>query len=166
MVSNDRRGFTLVEVLVAIAIISLAIGISSYMINAFRMNTRAQRESEGLVQARSVLDSLRGLWVDVNLFSTAVLPNLKLPSGYSLTIDLSSQYSMNPTTKAALTLNSSQTSVYTSFDNTINQVTWSKTGTVDANTRLRQVSIKIKDSSSSDQPEVVLNTLIVRPVVN
>ena len=136
------------------------------MINAFRMNIRAQRESEGLVQARSVLDSLRGLWVDVNLFSTAVLPNLELPSGYSLTIDLSSQYSMNPTTKAALTLNSSQTNVYTSFNNTTNQVTWNKTGTVDANTRLRQISIKIKDLSASGQPEVVLSTLVVRPVVN
>ena len=136
------------------------------MINAFRMNIRAQRESEGLVQARSVLDSLRGLWVDVNMFSTAVLPNLELPSGYSLTIDLSSQYSMNPTTKAALTLNSSQTNVYTSFNNTTNQVTWNKTGTVDANTRLRQISIKIKDLSASGQPEVVLSTLVVRPVVN
>lgn len=95
---RSTKGLTLIEVLLATAIIGLAVGILSYTVNAFRMNIRAERETGGLNVARSFADSVRGVWQNQNLYDFASLPDFQIPPLYTLNIRISEKYGPNSTT--------------------------------------------------------------------
>jgi prepilin-type N-terminal cleavage/methylation domain-containing protein len=85
---DKTRGLTLVEMLVALLILGLTVGISLYVVNAFRFNRNALRETEALNFARAYVDATRGLWKEDSLYVTGVLPNLKLPPKFTLTVQV------------------------------------------------------------------------------
>jgi len=59
--SNTARGFTLVEVLVALIVLSLGLlGISSLILNALKANDSSGMRTQAIILANSMLDSMRG----------------------------------------------------------------------------------------------------------
>jgi|GEM_PF-2912553 len=89
---RSTKGLTIVEVLLATAIIGIAVGILSYSVNAFRMNSRAAGESGGLNLARSYVDTVRGFWQNGLFYTNANLPDISIPPKYSLNIIVNEKY--------------------------------------------------------------------------
>lgn len=82
-----RAGFTLVEVLVALALVGVAVTMFSALLSAFADTRAARRQADGTAFARTFLDLLGALWRDgdgtCRAFRTFARPALSLPAGFA-----------------------------------------------------------------------------------
>ncbi|WP_027876420.1 type IV pilus modification PilV family protein [Meiothermus cerbereus] len=78
-----RSGFSFVEVMVALAILSLAILILTYFGSSFSLTRNAQIDTQAQAYARSYFDNLRASWSTRATYNAAVLPSVTPPSGFS-----------------------------------------------------------------------------------
>ncbi|WP_027881895.1 prepilin-type N-terminal cleavage/methylation domain-containing protein [Meiothermus rufus] len=77
------KGFSFVEVMVALAILSLSILILSYFGSSFTLTRNAQIDTQAQAYARSYFDNLRAAWATQAAFHTGALPELNPPRGFS-----------------------------------------------------------------------------------
>jgi len=78
-----RSGFSFVEVMVALAILSLAILILTYFGSSFSLTRNAQIDTQAQAYARSYFDNLRASWSTRAAYDAATLPSVTPPSGFS-----------------------------------------------------------------------------------
>ena len=99
MYSNKSAGLTIVEVLVALSILSISIIIMSYVTATFADLRISQNRGVAVNFARSYTDSVKALWSNnrgaTSLYSgttaaiiASTLPTLKSPSGYTYTVSV------------------------------------------------------------------------------
>jgi hypothetical protein len=69
--------------MVALAILSVAILMLTYLGSSFTLTRNAQIDTQAQAYARSYFDSLRAVWANEAAFERGVLPSLPLPSGFS-----------------------------------------------------------------------------------
>ncbi len=77
------KGFSFVEVMVALAILSLSILILTYFGSSFTLTRNAQIDTQAQAYARSYFDNLRAAWATPAAFNAGVLPALRPPQGFS-----------------------------------------------------------------------------------
>lgn len=78
-----RKAFSLVEVMVALAILSITILILSYFGSSFSLTKGAQIDTQAQAFARSYFDNLRASWSTRTTFGAGTLPSITPPSGFS-----------------------------------------------------------------------------------
>ncbi|RIH75047.1 type IV pilus modification protein PilV [Meiothermus hypogaeus] len=78
-----RSGFSFVEVMVALAILSLTILILTYFGSSFTLTRNAQIDTQAQAFARSYFDNLRASWSTRTTFNAAVPPSVTPPGGFS-----------------------------------------------------------------------------------
>jgi prepilin-type N-terminal cleavage/methylation domain-containing protein len=85
---NRRGGFSLIEVLVATAIVAAAIVLLGIFYNSFKVTRQAQIDTQAQAFARSYFDATRARWNSSASFkgATAVVSDVAAPSGYSYTV--------------------------------------------------------------------------------
>jgi prepilin-type N-terminal cleavage/methylation domain-containing protein len=59
----NKRALTLVEVLVALAVIAITVSMFLYFADALRLTRISKEETQAAAYARNYLDGLRGLWL-------------------------------------------------------------------------------------------------------
>ncbi len=77
------KGFSFVEVMVALAILSLTILILTYFGSSFTLTRNAQIDTQAQAFARSYFDNVRASWSTKAAFNAAALPSLTPPGGFS-----------------------------------------------------------------------------------
>jgi prepilin-type N-terminal cleavage/methylation domain-containing protein len=82
-VHRNRRGFSLVEVLVALVIVAVAVAMFGYFGSGFRLTRTSQIDTQAQAFARSYFDTIRADWSQPVTYSAGALPNLKMPDGYN-----------------------------------------------------------------------------------
>lgn len=94
---DDRRGLTLVEVLIAVAILGILLGglIPAFVSN-MRINTDSEVRSQAVTAAQSVLDALRadGSWPEYGLDpdGEATIPPVRQVESGGRTFDVQIDY--------------------------------------------------------------------------
>jgi len=78
-----RSGFSFVEVMVALAMLSLAVLILTHMGSSFSLTRNAQIDTQAQAYARSYFDNLRASWSTKAAYDAAVLPSVTPPNGFS-----------------------------------------------------------------------------------
>ncbi|WP_337867790.1 prepilin-type N-terminal cleavage/methylation domain-containing protein [Meiothermus sp.] len=78
-----RSGFSFVEVMVALAILSITIVILSYFGSSFTLTRNAQVDTQAQAFARSYFDNVRASWSTRAAYNAAVLPTVTPPRGFS-----------------------------------------------------------------------------------
>jgi prepilin-type N-terminal cleavage/methylation domain-containing protein len=81
----SHKGFSLVEVLVALTLIGIATVMFGFFTGSFSATRQARADTEVQVLARSYFDTLRSSWSVSSNYAAATLPTIKIPSGFSLT---------------------------------------------------------------------------------
>jgi len=170
-VSKRQAGLTVVEVLVAVVILALAAVMFTYLINAFRFNRSAQRETGALNFARSYMESTRALWSDRELYRNAVLPEIPFPKDYQLDVTLADKEpttgavtkTFTCTSTAALT-NTSGCTFKTYTNSTVDSITFS-TSQLNPKATLREMTVQVSDviNSVAGTPKAKLSMLAVSP---
>ncbi len=87
----SSKGFTLVEVLITLGIISITMGLFSYFITSLTISQESKLETSAASFARRYIDTLRSNWQNDLDYDDGDLLNISPPSGYSnysLTITL------------------------------------------------------------------------------
>ena len=77
------KGYTLIEVLVAVVIIVIVIGFFSYFATSLKISKEAKLETTAASFARRYFDTLRSNWQSDIDYDTGELLNLSPPNGYS-----------------------------------------------------------------------------------
>lgn len=77
-----RNAFSLVEVMVALAILSITILMLSYFGSSFSLTRGAQIDTQAQAFARSYFDTLRASWSTRAAFTAGTPPSVALPSGF------------------------------------------------------------------------------------
>ncbi|MCX7783222.1 MAG: prepilin-type N-terminal cleavage/methylation domain-containing protein [Meiothermus sp.] len=77
-----RSGFSFVEVMVALAILSLTILILTYFGSSFTLTRNAQIDTQAQAYARSYFDNLRASWSTRAAFNAGVAPSITPPNGF------------------------------------------------------------------------------------
>lgn len=99
MYSKKSAGLTLVEVMVALTILSVCIVVMSYVTATFADLRISQNRGVAVNFARSYTDSVKALWSNnrgatsfyagtTPAIIAATLPTLKAPSGYTYTVSV------------------------------------------------------------------------------
>lgn len=104
MASN--KGLTIVEVLVAMFILSVALIIFSYLSGPIRMIQLAQAETRAAGFARGYLDLVRATWTNDSEFKSGKLPVQTPPDGFAYKVrvtDASTNTLINEYTYSAST---------------------------------------------------------------
>lgn len=78
-----RSGFSFVEVMVALAILSITIVILSYFGSSFTLTRNAQVDTQAQAFARSYFDNVRASWSTRATYNAAVAPAVTPPNGFS-----------------------------------------------------------------------------------
>jgi prepilin-type N-terminal cleavage/methylation domain-containing protein len=78
-----RSGFSFVEVMVALAILTLTIVFLSYFGSSFTLTRNAQIDTQAQAFARSYFDNVRASWTTRAAYNAAVAPSVTPPSGFS-----------------------------------------------------------------------------------
>lgn len=82
--NSKQHGLSLVEVLVAIFIISIGVVLFGYFAKSLKTTSDARLETNAMISMRNVLDDTRALWATPQYFNSGELPySVKAPSGYS-----------------------------------------------------------------------------------
>ncbi len=76
------KGFTLVEVLVALGVISITMGLFGYFVKSLSLSTESKHETSAASFAHRYINTLRSNWQSNFDYDAGVLPNLSPPSGY------------------------------------------------------------------------------------
>lgn len=77
-----RSGFSFVEVMVALAILSLTILILTYFGSSFTLTRNAQIDTQAQAFARSYFDNVRASWSTRAAYNAAVAPSVTPPNGF------------------------------------------------------------------------------------
>lgn len=84
--SRSNKGFSLIEVLVALAIIAITITLFSYFVSSLQRSRDARLETTAAAYARNYFDSLRAAWQDPLIYSNGDLSlgdgDVEPPAGY------------------------------------------------------------------------------------
>jgi prepilin-type N-terminal cleavage/methylation domain-containing protein len=91
-----KAGFTLIEVLVSLALLGTVIFIVSGFILPLRLTRSSQIESNAVTYARSYIELVKVRWLNRDAFVNATLPTvgtgaaseIKLPEGWNLNVEL------------------------------------------------------------------------------
>jgi prepilin-type N-terminal cleavage/methylation domain-containing protein len=72
-----QKGFTLVEMMVALVLVGILGLIGSGFLLPMQMNRQSNSQAQALSYARSYLEILKGRWLDVSLYKKKTLPTWK-----------------------------------------------------------------------------------------
>lgn len=108
MMTNTRlnqKGFSLVEVLVAIFIIAMGVILFGYFAKSLKTTSDARIETEAMISLRSALDDTRALWSSSEGYSAIEFPYLvTAPKSYTnLTVYVKSLQATNAVSDYACT---------------------------------------------------------------
>lgn len=89
---KQRKGLSLVEVLVALVFVSLAIAMFTYLIDALRMNQHSKQETAATLFAKDYMEGLRAKWRSLEGYQNLALAIPKDPPvGYELKINITDE---------------------------------------------------------------------------
>jgi prepilin-type N-terminal cleavage/methylation domain-containing protein len=77
-VRKQQRGFTLVEMMVALVLVGVLGLISSGFLLPLQMNRKSNSQAQALSYARSYLEIVKGRWLDATLYKNKTLPTVKV----------------------------------------------------------------------------------------
>ncbi len=137
------KGYTLVEVLVAVVIIVIVIGFFGYFATSLKISTESKLETTAASFARRYFDTLRSNWQSNIDYDTGELLNLSPPNGYS-------NYNL------AITLVDGKGNITKTYEADYNSGFTDLDSTVDD---IREIDMVLK----TPQKEYKFSTQIVRP---
>ncbi|MDX2005808.1 MAG: type II secretion system protein [Meiothermus sp.] len=84
----NNKGFSLLEVLIATAVVGAGIVLLGIFYNSFKVTRQAQIDTQAQTFARSYFDATRARWNSPASFkaATAVVTDVAAPSGYTYTV--------------------------------------------------------------------------------
>jgi prepilin-type N-terminal cleavage/methylation domain-containing protein len=134
-ITNSKKGFTIVEVIVAMALLGVLVIIASGLLIPLKITNQSNAEGRAANLARSYIEILKSRWqVQTNysnspynvpvVSSTITSADIKLPIGWTFTV---------------------------------NSADWTSSDT------LRTVKITVKPDANDSVSDVVLETIINRP---
>lgn len=88
MSSRREAGFTIIEAVVAVAVIAIGILLLSYLFDSIKLTRIAQNETVAVNFARRYLDVNKALWQDPYFYGTRSMPQLTAPSNFKYTIQV------------------------------------------------------------------------------
>jgi prepilin-type N-terminal cleavage/methylation domain-containing protein len=137
-VRKYQKGFTLIEMMVALVLVGLLGLIGGGFLLPMKMSRDANAQSQALSYARSYLEMIKGRWLDVNLYKNKTLPTVKIQGASTpATADIEV-----PTGWTISVVEAS------------NAAAWADTNNI------RTVTVKV---SSPNQPDFTLSSQITRP---
>ncbi len=88
----NKKGFSLVELLVALSIIALSLSFFAYFSDALKLTSSAKNEAEIAAYSHNYLEGLRSSWQDLDSFKNRSNTKLKnLPVGYTAKVNITEQ---------------------------------------------------------------------------
>jgi prepilin-type N-terminal cleavage/methylation domain-containing protein len=75
---KHQRGFTLIEMMVALVLVGLLGLIGSGFLLPLQMNRKSNSQAQALSYARSYLEIVKGRWLDTTLYKNKTLPTWKI----------------------------------------------------------------------------------------
>jgi prepilin-type N-terminal cleavage/methylation domain-containing protein len=75
---KPQRGFTLIEMMVALVLVGLLGVIGSGFLLPMQMNRQSNSQSQALSYARSYLEIVKGRWLDATAYKKKTLPTWKV----------------------------------------------------------------------------------------
>ncbi len=133
---TKTKAFSLVEVLVALAILGLSLSFFAYFADALKLTDSAKQEAEIAAFAYNYLENLRAAWQNIDNFETSYgLKPIAVPEGFEARVRIEEKRSQIKKKDLGLT----------------NVVS------------LRTVTIILKDSSEK-MADFIMSTQIARPV--
>jgi prepilin-type N-terminal cleavage/methylation domain-containing protein len=73
-----QHGLTLIEMMVALALVGVLGIIGGGLLLPMRMSREANAQSQALSYARSYLEMVKGRWLDANVYKNKTLPTWKI----------------------------------------------------------------------------------------
>jgi len=88
----NKKGFSLVELLVALSIIALSLSFFAYFSDALKLTGSAKNEAAVAAYSHNYLESLRAKWQNLDSFNepTNIEPK-NLPEGYTAKVKISEE---------------------------------------------------------------------------
>ena len=96
---KHQRGFTLIEMMVALALVGVLGIIGGGLLLPMRMSREANAQSQALSYARSYLEMVKGRWLDASVYKNKTLPtwkikgetnpataDMELPTGWTISV--------------------------------------------------------------------------------
>jgi prepilin-type N-terminal cleavage/methylation domain-containing protein len=138
-VRRFQRGFTLIEMMVALVLVGVLGLIGGGFLLPMKMSRDANAQSQALSYARSYLEIIKGRWLDANVYKSKTLPTWK--------------------EKGATTPLTADVEVPVGWAIVVPEAASASTAWADAN-NIRTVTVKI---TSPNQPDFTLSSEITRP---
>ena len=84
MLKTKKQGFSLMEVMVALLLISMTMLMFGYFAKSLKITSSSRQETQAVTSLRSSMEKLRGSWGTVDGYNYATLPlTIKAPQGYT-----------------------------------------------------------------------------------
>ena len=84
MLISKKQGFSLMEVMVALLLISMTMIMFGYFAKSLKITSTSRQETQAVTSLRSSMEKLRSRWGTVEGFNLAELPSLiDAPQGYT-----------------------------------------------------------------------------------
>lgn len=85
---RSKKGFTIVELMVAVAIISIAFLILGYLVNSLKLFGSTQNKTQAALVARTYIDLVRSDWAVDDSYTQTVLPRYTPPKDFHYSISV------------------------------------------------------------------------------
>ncbi len=80
---RSDRGFTIVEVLVAMAIVGICVAMIAYLVQGLNNLRKSTVQTTGVNYARRYIDVLKALWQDQGYYQGLSMPSVAPPKGFT-----------------------------------------------------------------------------------
>lgn len=163
MNSQRLSGFTLIEVLVAIALLSILIVVlSATLAGSLNLNRQSQQQLGTTSGVQQVMESIRNAWTTQANYNNACVPNISLPSGYRVTfVNLSTR--AQPITQANEVANPASSAPVNAMNVSTSTCTASSNATLTGGSFPLMRRIIITSGSSSQDTSLSFDFLRPRP---
>ncbi len=83
---HQQSGFSLIEILVAIALLSSLVLVVSPLLNALRENRRSDQTVNATVLAEKIISQINQAWATDSNYAAACVPNLTVPANATVIV--------------------------------------------------------------------------------
>ena len=159
MLISKKQGFSLMEVMVALLLISMTMLMFGYFAKSLKITSSSRQETQAVTSLRSSMERLRSSWGTVDGFNRAELPRLiDAPQGYTKLTATVAPVSVGPLSVGSLSFSCEYTfeEARKKFEDNCSTST-----TEDLDSLIRSINFTLE---SAQKEPLVLSMQIARPV--